>query len=135
MAKGLVVDDSLSVRKFGEAALVAKQLDVVSAASGNEAIAQIERELPDLVVCDVVMPDRDGYEICRFVNAQPKPGQVPVLLIPGIVNGTVLEQAADARSDDVLRKPFEAAELVRKVSELLAGKGASAPRGPHPRGP
>ena len=124
MAKVLVVDDSLSVRKVVERALVAKQLDVVSAASGTEALAQIERELPDLVVCDVVMPDRDGYEICRFVKSHPKLGQVPVLLISGIVNGTVLEQAAEARSDDVLRKPFEAAELVRKVSELLAGHGA-----------
>ena len=127
MAKVLVVDDSLSVRKVVERALVARQLEVVSAASGNEAIAQIERELPDLVVCDVVMPDRDGYEICRFVKSHPKLGQVPVLLISGIVNGTVLEQAAEARSDDVLRKPFEAAELVRKVSDLLAGHGA--PRG------
>jgi CheY-like chemotaxis protein len=130
MAKVLVVDDSLSVRKVVERALVAKQLDVVSAASGNEAIAQIERELPDLVVCDVVMPDRDGYEICRFVKSHPRLGRVPVLLISGIVNGTVLEQAAEAKSDDVLRKPFEAAELVRKVSELLAGNGTPARPGP-----
>jgi CheY-like chemotaxis protein len=126
MAKVLVVDDSLSVRKVVERALVAKQLEVVSAASGNEAIAQFEREQPDLVVCDVVMPDRDGYDICRFVKGHPRLGRVPVLLISGIVNSTVLEQAAEARSDDVLRKPFEAAELVRKVSELLASGGGAA---------
>jgi CheY-like chemotaxis protein len=126
MAKVLVVDDSLSVRKVVERALVARQLEVVSAASGNEAIAQLEREQPDLVVCDVVMPDRDGYDICRFVKGHPRLGRVPVLLISGIVNNTVLEQAAEARSDDVLRKPFEAAELVRKVSELLAGSAAPA---------
>jgi CheY-like chemotaxis protein len=124
MAKVLVVDDSLSVRKVVERALVARQLEVVSAASGNEAIAQFEREEPDLVVCDVVMPDRDGYDICRFVKGHPR--RVPVLLISGIVNSTVLEQAAEARSDDVLRKPFEAAELVRKVSELLASGGGAA---------
>jgi CheY-like chemotaxis protein len=124
MAKVLVVDDSLSVRKVVERALVAKQLEVVSAASGNEAIAQIEREQPDLVVCDVVMPDRDGYDICRFVKGHPRLGRVPVLLISGIVNSSVLEQAAEARSDDVLRKPFEAAELVRKVSDLLARPAA-----------
>jgi CheY-like chemotaxis protein len=126
MAKVLVVDDSLSVRKVVERALVARQLEVVSAASGNEAIAQFEREQPDLVVCDVVMPDRDGYDICRFVKSHPRLGRVPVLLISGIVNSTVLEQAAEARSDDVLRKPFEAAELVRKVSELLASGGGAA---------
>jgi CheY-like chemotaxis protein len=131
MAKVLVVDDSLSVRKVVERALVAKQLEVVSAASGNEAIAQIEREQPDLVVCDVVMPDRDGYDICRFVKGHPRLGRVPVLLISGIVNSSVLEQAAEAKSDDVLRKPFEAAELVRKVSELLAG--SAAPRAAAPR--
>lgn len=129
MAKVLVVDDSLSVRKVVERALVAKQLDVVSAASGTEAIAQIEREQPDLVVCDVVMPDRDGYEICRFVKSHPRLGGTPVLLISGIVNASVLEQAAEARSDDVLRKPFEAAELVRKVSELL-NPGAAPRRAP-----
>src|SRR4029453_16758417 len=116
MAKVLVVDDSLSVRKVVARALVAKQLDVVSAASGNEAIAQIERELPDLVACDVGLPDRGGSESCRFGKAHPRLGRVPVLLTSGIVNGTVLEQAAEAKSDDVLRKPFEAAELVRKVS-------------------
>jgi CheY-like chemotaxis protein len=132
MAKVLVVDDSLSVRKVVERALVAKQLEVVSAASGTEAIAQFEREQPDLVVCDVVMPDRDGYEICRFVKSHPQLGRTPVLLISGIVNASVLEQAAEARSDDVLRKPFEAAELVRKVSELLT-PGSTPRRAPAPR--
>jgi CheY-like chemotaxis protein len=137
MAKVLVVDDSLSVRKVVERALIAKQLSVVSAASGTEAIEQIEREQPDLVVCDVVMPDRDGYEICRFVKSHPHLGRTPVLLISGIVNASVLELAAEARSDDVLRKPFEAAELVRKVSELLATgstlRRATAPRAEEPR--
>jgi len=132
MAKVLVVDDSLSVRKVVERALVAKHLDVVCAASGTEAIAQIEREHPDIVVCDVVMPDRDGYEICRFVKSHPQLGRTPVLLISGIVNDSVLAQAAEARSDDVLRKPFEAAELVRKVSELLAAGGGPR-RAPVPR--
>lgn len=132
MAKVLVVDDSLTVRKVVERALVAKQLDVVSAASGTEAIAQIERERPDLVVCDVVMPDRDGYEICRFVKSHPQLGRTPVLLISGIVNDNVIAQAAEAHSDDVLRKPFEAAELVRKVSELLAAGGGPR-RAPAPR--
>ena len=132
MAKVLVVDDSLSVRKVVERALVAKQLEVVSAASGTEAIAQFEREQPDLVVCDVVMPDRDGYEICRYVKSHPQLGRTPVLLISGIVNASVLERAAEARSDDVLRKPFEAAELVRKVSELLT-PGSTPRRAPAPR--
>ena len=63
MAKVLVVDDSLSVRKVVERALLGRHIEVVCAATGSEALERIEREEPDVVVCDVVMPDRDGYEI------------------------------------------------------------------------
>ena len=72
MAKVLVVDDSVSVRKVVERALAGRQIQVVSAASGSEAIERIEREEPDVVVCDVVMPDKDGYEICEFVKSHPR---------------------------------------------------------------
>ncbi|HET7876801.1 MAG TPA: response regulator, partial [Methylomirabilota bacterium] len=85
----------------------------------------IEREAPDLVVCDVIMPDMDGYQICEFVRAHPRLAQTPVLLISGIVNSAVLERAAGVRSDDVLRKPFAADELWAKIEELLPA-GATA---------
>jgi CheY-like chemotaxis protein/predicted regulator of Ras-like GTPase activity (Roadblock/LC7/MglB family) len=127
MPKVLVVDDSQSVREVVEHTLVAEAMDVVSAASGTEAMEQFEREHPDLVVCDVVMPDRNGYEICRFVKAHPRFGQTPVLLMSGIVNSRVLAEAARVRSDDVLLKPFEADELIRRVSLLLASGGGAGP--------
>src|SRR4029077_2874501 len=85
MAKVLVVDDSLSVRKVVERALIGRQIEVVCAATGTEALERFEHEAPDLVVCDVVMPDRDGYEICEFVKRHPRLGQTPVLLMSGIV--------------------------------------------------
>lgn len=119
MTKILVVDDSVSVRDVVERALASDGTQVVSAASGTEAIEQIEREHPDLVVCDVRMPDRDGYEICRFVKSHPELGRTPVLLISGTVNSTVLAEAARVRSDDVLGKPFHMDELLRRVSDLL----------------
>jgi CheY-like chemotaxis protein len=100
---------------------------VLSAASGHEAIERIERETPDLVICDVIMPDKDGYEICAFVKTHPELGKTPVLLISGIVNGTVLERAARVQSDDVMRKPFAAEELVRKIDSFLAPGGPKTP--------
>lgn len=134
MPKVLVVDDSLSVRKVVERALAAMSIQVVSVASGSEALERIEREEPDLVVCDVIMPDKDGYEICEFVKTHPSLRKTPVLLISGIVNSTVLERAAKVHSDDVMRKPFAADELMRKIDSLL-GNGATtrslaAPRSP-----
>jgi CheY-like chemotaxis protein/predicted regulator of Ras-like GTPase activity (Roadblock/LC7/MglB family) len=123
----LVVDDSLSVRKVVQRALESKRIEVLSAASGSEALEQIARETPDLIVCDVIMPDMDGYQICDFVKKHPTLGHTPVLLISGIVNGTVLERAAKVRSDDVMRKPFAADELLHRIESLLPATGRPAP--------
>src|SRR4026207_2390306 len=106
MPKVLVVDDSLSVRKVVQRALEAKRIEVLSAASGNEAMEQNPRRTAGLVVCDVIMPDMDGYQICDFVKKHPALGKTPVILISGIVNSTVLERAAKVGPDDGMRKPL-----------------------------
>jgi CheY-like chemotaxis protein/predicted regulator of Ras-like GTPase activity (Roadblock/LC7/MglB family) len=133
MPKVLVVDDSLSVRKVVQRALESKRIEVLSAASGSEAMEQISREAPDLIVCDVIMPDMDGYQICDFVKKHPTLGRTPVLLISGIVNSTVLERAAKVRSDDVMRKPFAADELLHRIESFLPAQGrAQAAAAPAP---
>ncbi|MGH7353629.1 MAG: response regulator [Candidatus Rokuibacteriota bacterium] len=119
MAKVLVVDDSVSVREVLERTLVGHQIEVISAASGDEAIERIEREEPDVVVCDVVMPDKNGYEICEFVKSHPRLGRTPVLLISGIVDDAVRARAAEVRSNDILGKPFAVTDLVSKLESLL----------------
>jgi CheY-like chemotaxis protein/predicted regulator of Ras-like GTPase activity (Roadblock/LC7/MglB family) len=119
MPKVLVIDDSVSVRKVVERALAGRQIDVVCAASGSEALEQIERDAPDVIVCDVVMPDRDGYEICEFVKNHPRLGATPVLLMSGIVNDEVRQRAARARSEGVLSKPFAAEDLLKRLDGFL----------------
>ena len=126
MPKVLVVDDSLSVRKVVQRALESRRIEVLSAASGNEALEQIARDAPDLIVCDVIMPDMDGYQICDFVKKHATLSRTPVLLISGIVNGTVLERAAKVRSDDVMRKPFAAEELLQRIESFLGAQARSA---------
>jgi CheY-like chemotaxis protein/predicted regulator of Ras-like GTPase activity (Roadblock/LC7/MglB family) len=130
MPKVLVVDDSLSVRKVVQRALEAKRIEVLSAASGTEAMEQIARETPDLVVCDVIMPDMDGYQICDFVKKHPALGKTPVILISGIVNSTVLERAAKVGSDDVMRKPFAADELLHRIEGFLSVQARPATSAP-----
>jgi CheY-like chemotaxis protein/predicted regulator of Ras-like GTPase activity (Roadblock/LC7/MglB family) len=127
MAKVLVVDDSLSVRKVVERALLGRQMEVVCAATGSEAIERIECDEPDIVVCDVVMPDKDGYEICEFVKRHPRLGRTPVLLMSGIVNDEVRERAVRVQSADVLSKPFAAEDLLRRLDVLLAAAGPPTP--------
>jgi len=103
MPKVLVVDDSLSVRKVVQRALESKRIEVLSAASGSEAIEQIAREAPDLIVCDVIMPDMDGYQICDFVKKHPALGHTPVLLISVAASPAV--RAALPEAHPVLRDP------------------------------
>jgi CheY-like chemotaxis protein len=127
MAKVLVVDDSLSVRKVVERALLGRQMEVVCAATGSEALERFERDEPDVVVCDVLMPDKDGYEICEFVKRHPRLGATPVLLMSGIVNDEVRERAARVKSADVLSKPFAADDLLRRLDALLSMAAPPAP--------
>jgi len=137
MQKVLVVDDSLSVRKVVEKALEGRGLQVLAAASGAEAIAMIDRDRPDVVICDVILPDKDGYQICQYVRAHPALGTTPVLLISGIDNGTVQARAAEVRSNEVMFKPFGIEDLVRKIDNLLAGRsnGAKQPANAAPPAP
>jgi two-component system alkaline phosphatase synthesis response regulator PhoP len=116
MQKVLVVDDSLSVRKLVEKALEGRGLQVIAAASGAEAIQMLDRDRPDVVICDVILPDKDGFQICEYVRTHPAIAATPVLLISGIDNGTVQARAAEVRSDDVMFKPFGVDDLLGKIN-------------------
>lgn len=101
---------------------------VTLAANGEEALAYLAKETPDLVVSDVIMPDKSGYEVCAFVRAQRALVNTPVLLISGIVNDEVTRQAESCHADGVLKKPFQGTSLKDRVIELLAKRqGAAAP--------
>ena len=89
MPKILVADDSIAVRKVAERLLTEAGLGVTLAANGEEALAYLSKERPDVVVSDVIMPDKSGYEVCAFVRGNASLASTPVLLISGIVNDEV----------------------------------------------
>ena len=104
MPKVLVADDSIAVRKVAERLLTEAGLGVTLAANGEEALAFLSKEVPDLIVSDVIMPDKSGYEVCAFVRGQAALKNTPVLLISGIVNDEVTKQADSCHADGVLEK-------------------------------
>jgi CheY-like chemotaxis protein len=120
MPRILIADDSIAVRKVAERLLTEAGMVVSLAANGTEAMAFLGRECPDLVVSDVIMPDKSGYEVCSFVRAQPNLAAVPVLLISGIVNDEVTRQAECCHADGVLKKPFQGTSLKDRVQDLLS---------------
>jgi CheY-like chemotaxis protein len=120
MPKILIADDSIAVRKVAERLLAEAGLGVVLAANGEEALAYLKKDCPDVVVSDVIMPDKSGYEVCAFVRATATLAATPVLLISGIVNDEVTKQAETCKADGVLKKPFQGTSLKDKVLELIA---------------
>ena len=128
MPKVLIADDSIAVRKVAERLLTEAGFGVTLVANGEEALAYLAKETPDLVVSDVIMPDKSGYEVCAFVRARKVLANTPVLLISGIVNDEVTKQAESCHADGVLKKPFQGTSLKDRVIELLAKRqGAAAP--------
>jgi len=130
MPKILVADDSIAVRKVAERLLTEAGLGVTLAANGEEALAFLAKEVPDLIVSDVIMPDKSGYEVCAFVRGQAALANTPVLLISGIVNDEVTKQAESCHADGVLKKPFQGTSLKDRVIELLGKKPPSPPPAP-----
>jgi CheY-like chemotaxis protein len=140
----LVVDDSITVRKVLESILVGRGLQVSTAKSATEAIAQLEHQRPDLIVCDVVMPDKTGYDLCEFVRARPDLAEIPFVLVSGLVTPAVRERAAKVQATEVIGKPFSADAIGQLIDGLLQRRvapGAPAPRAlarkpqPDPRAP
>ncbi|NOT23850.1 MAG: response regulator [Nitrospiraceae bacterium] len=128
MPNVLIADDSIAVRKVAERLLTEAGFGVTLAANGEEALAYLSKETPDLVVSDVIMPDKSGYEVCAFVRARIGLANTPVLLISGIVNDEVTKQAESCHADGVLKKPFQGTSLKDRVLELLAKRqGAATP--------
>jgi DNA-binding response OmpR family regulator len=127
MPKVLVADDSIAVRKVAERLLTEAGLGVTLAANGEEALAFLTKETPDLIVSDVIMPDKSGYEVCAFVRSQKALSATPVLLISGIVNDEVAKQAESCKADGVLKKPFQGTSLKDRVLELLSKRHEPAP--------
>jgi CheY-like chemotaxis protein len=137
MPKILVADDSIAVRKVAERLLTEAGLGVTLAANGEEALAYLSKERPDVIVSDVIMPDKSGYEVCAFVRGHASLATTPVLLISGIVNDEVTKQAESCHADGVLKKPFQGTSLKDRVLELLAKRQepavAPSPAAPPPQ--
>ena len=122
--KILLADDSITIQKVIELTFSDEDFEVVTVGNGRLAIEKVQEVRPDLVLCDIIMPEKDGYEVCDFIKKNPATAQIPVLLLTGAFEPFDQERASRVGCDGFLAKPFEPQTLIAKVKELL-NQGAS----------
>jgi twitching motility two-component system response regulator PilH len=118
------IDDSATMREVIKIAFRRESFNVVACADAASALAQFQKQAPDVVITDVIMPDQDGYSVCTQIKQHAEFGSVPVILMSGVVNKTVADKAIAVKADELIRKPFQPQELIGRVKSLLGPKFA-----------
>ena len=127
MYKLLLADDSVTIQRVIELTFSGEDIHVVAVNDGEQAIARIPTELPDIILADIGMPKKGGYDVAAFVKGRSEFEHIPVLLLAGAFEPVDQARAEQVRCDGVLIKPFEPRQVIERVRELLEGvKGSPA---------
>jgi CheY-like chemotaxis protein len=124
------IDDSATMREVIKIAFRRENIDVVTCHDATSALDLIERGRPDVVISDVIMPGRDGYDVCQYIKQHPRLNGTPVILMSGVVNKAVAEKAFAVRADELIRKPFQPQDLITRVRHLMTPRGNLQPQQP-----
>ncbi len=118
--KLLLADDSVTIQRVIELTFADEDIEVCAVGDGQQAIERIRSDRPDIVLADVGMPERDGFEVAAFVKENAELSHIPVLLLTGAFEPVDEARVQAVGCDGVLAKPFEPQLLIAKVKELLA---------------
>jgi DNA-binding response OmpR family regulator len=117
----LLADGSPIIQRVVELTFSAENIRVVTVTDGDDAIARIATERPDIVLADIATPTRSGYDICAFIKQRPDLGGMPVLLLAGAFEPVDDARAQQVGCNGIIVKPFEPQHVVARVRELLGG--------------
>ena len=132
MSRILLADDSPQALRLAEQILTSQSIEVVSVTDGATALRRLGDVNPDLLITDVYLPTKSGFDVARFLKSQPKHRHVPVIFAAAPMDEFNEQDAKNAGADIIVRKPFEASTLLGAVEQLLqqsaaARNDASAP--------
>ncbi len=119
-AKVLVVDDQPDMLELLEASFALRGYEVISAHNGQEALAKVYQDHPDVVLLDIMMPIFDGYEICRILKNNEETKHIPIIFMTAKAQQGDIERGFELRADGYVVKPFEPLELTDFTDKILA---------------
>lgn len=117
--KILIVDDEPEMVQMVEMRLQAAGYDVIKAGDGQEGLDKAKKEMPDLIILDVMMPKMDGYKVCGLLKADGRYNKIPVLMFTARAQESDRQTSQEVGASGYINKPLFAAELMSKVKELL----------------
>src|SRR3954462_7973285 len=133
--KILLADDSITIQKVVVLTFSDGDYEVTAVNNGAKAIQKLADMRPDIILSDIIMPEKNGYEVCEYVKSHPEYRNIPVILLTGTFEPFDPDRADKAGCDAVVTKPFESQSLIHKVEELVNQSRAAAappPAAPEP---
>src|SRR5437763_6993384 len=131
----LLADDSITIQKVVELTFSDGDYEVVAVNNGAKAIQKLAEMRPDVILSDIIMPEKNGYEVCEYVKSHPEYRTIPVVLLTGTFEPFDPDRADKAGCDAVVTKPFESQSLIHKVEELIEHARSTVPTAPQPAMP
>ena len=119
--KILLADDSITIQKVIELTFSDEDFDVVTVGNGRLALEKLSEVRPDIVLCDIIMPEKDGYEVCEHIRKEPRTKDVPVLVVSARLLPSHRAQAEEAGATAFMPKPYAKRELLKHLKALLPG--------------
>jgi CheY-like chemotaxis protein len=126
--KILLADDSLTIQKVVELTFSDSDYELVCVSNGERALEKVREDRPDLILADVVMPEKNGYEVCEAIKGDPATSRIPVVLLSGTFEPFDRSRAERIGADAIVSKPFDSQQLLAQVDALVArfpGSGGS----------
>ena len=124
MKRILVVDDEIGALTLIGIMLERGGFSVIKAKDANAALAELDKETPDLIILDVMMPGMNGIELCRVIRSRTETSNIPVLILSARGDAESVMRGMDAGANDYLPKPILHHDLVAKVRLMLGDNGA-----------
>jgi len=123
----LVVDDEPDVQNLAKMILERAGYQIITASNGVEGEETAKAKTPDLILLDVIMPGKNGYEVCKALRGEPKTVHIPIIIFSASGSRSTRDAALEAGANDFLQKPFTIKALTEIVEKNLRGEGTTTP--------